>query len=173
MKWKSKFIPPFGTKQKSSCWTRESRSPYYQSSFLLSPQAETFVQGYLKDWSACDITITLVFNPASLDPGKTLHVLTSEVLRHVTKWLDNCFKIWLLNIPITHSHIQISWVMKYKHMRVSMYIQSVQAWYYLQTVLLWINREQTVCLEYRSGKQIFEGANYSRARTIGTTVDPH
>ena len=71
----------------------ESHSPYYQSSFLLNPQADTFVQGDLKNWSACDITVTLVFNPASLDPGKTLHVFTSEVLGHVSKQLVNSLKV--------------------------------------------------------------------------------
>ena len=120
IKWKSSITPKFWTKQESTCWTMESHLPYYRSSFRLSPQADTLVQSNHKHWSACDITITLIFNPASLDPGKTLHVLTSEALGHVIKRLVNSLKRLIVKYSYHPFPYASSWVIEHKHMCVSM-----------------------------------------------------
>ena len=66
----------------------ENYEPYFKSSNQLYPTTKTVFQKDLKHWSACDFTIILLFNPASLDPGKTIHAFTGEVLVHVTEWFS-------------------------------------------------------------------------------------
>ena len=79
IKWKSKVYPFFWIKQTTTCRTELIFEPYVEKYNLLSPKQESFDQTDLKDWSVCYFTITLVFNPASLDPGKSVRACTGMI----------------------------------------------------------------------------------------------
>ena len=78
MKWKSNFNPLFWIKHTATCRTELNFEPYLEKYKLLSPKEKMFEQTDLKDWSVCYFTITLVFNPATLDQGKGIHAFTGE-----------------------------------------------------------------------------------------------
>ena len=77
--WKAKIKPEFWIKHTATCRTELNFEPYLEKHKLLSSKRNSFDQTRLKDWSVCYFTITLVFNPASLDPGKSIHAFTGVV----------------------------------------------------------------------------------------------
>ena len=79
IKWNVKINPLFWIKQTSTCRTELNYKPYLEKYKLLSPKERSFHQARLKDWSVCHFTITLVFNPATIDPGKSIHAFTGVV----------------------------------------------------------------------------------------------
>ena len=78
IKWKSTMNPPFWVKQSTSCRTMQSSEPYFVDAKILKPTVNSIVQNDLKEWSICNFSITAVYNPATLDQGKSIYVFTSE-----------------------------------------------------------------------------------------------
>ena len=56
----------------------QSSQPYTDKTHFLSPETHLFTLKDLKHWSVCNLTITTVYNPATLDVGKIIYAYTSE-----------------------------------------------------------------------------------------------
>ena len=61
-----------------SCRTARSFGPYLEEAKTLLPTATIIFLQNLTESSLCYVKITVVYNPVTLDPGKSINVFTSE-----------------------------------------------------------------------------------------------
>ena len=75
LKWSPPKFPPYFYLQIITCKLRLHSLPYLQRVFVLKSYASSSGIGFLKPKSQCQIKLTAVYNPASLDPGIHMTVL--------------------------------------------------------------------------------------------------
>ena len=69
LKWSRPTFPPYFYLQTIICKLRFQRCPYLKSTFTLERYATSSHIGFIIPESECQIKLTAVYNPASLDPG--------------------------------------------------------------------------------------------------------
>ena len=72
--WSRPKFPPYLYLQSITCKLRLDRRPYLQRIITLERYTTSSGLRFLKPDSKCDIKLTAVYNPASLDPGVHINV---------------------------------------------------------------------------------------------------
>ena len=74
LKWSPPRFAPYFYLQSITCKLKWNRSPYLQTMITLEKYATSSAIGFLIPDSRCQIKLTAVYNPASLDPGVYMNV---------------------------------------------------------------------------------------------------